>query len=127
MFRDDAQTSAVIAALWWRSYALRELWTEAGPTPDADHFYEHPEERPGWSSSECVLWDLGWALWNTANHCELGALLSTLDGDNLAAVGNLLVALGMGSDAVDRWLDAQRVLREQRSRGASGAVLELAR
>ena len=128
MFRNDRQASAVIAALWWRSHALRGRWTaEEGPTPLAITYLESPRQRPGWSSGELVLWALGWTLWNVhENRTQLGDVL-LLGPDWLATVGQLLVAIAGGPTLVDAWVEGELLDRQAAAPPAPAPRLEVVR
>ena len=105
MFRNDAQVSAVCAALCDPLPALHGLWGPGGcsiaPTGLGAAF-----------SGERVVWELSWALWNgyraSRKPCGLADLMR-LDNDNWRRIGTLFVALAdiRGSVAVDEWLEAQ--------------------
>lgn len=108
MFRSDNQISEVVIALWDNSAKLRGLWTHEGPSPRARTHKRSKRARKGYCSSDHVLLDLGWALWNYQSKCLFGDALRCLDNRNLRNLGSLLVALAEGPEAIDRWLEARK-------------------
>jgi hypothetical protein len=56
------------------------------------------------SHGEKVTLFVAWALWNGEGELTLNEVLNTLDGGNLRMVGELLVAISAGSEAIDGWL-----------------------
>jgi len=100
-FRDEAQHAAVCRALLARG-ALGDLWTDAGPTARALALLE--EHGAGLGSGQRTLLLAAFALWNNSTELRFAELLRHLDDDNLNTIGNLLVALSRGPDAIDGWL-----------------------
>lgn len=97
--RDDRQTALVCRALCSR-VGLHDAWTIDGPSPAALAVLEG---RSPLSSGQQVVVLVGFALWNGEGGLTLVRLLDVLDGDNLRALADLLVALH-NADAVDAWL-----------------------
>lgn len=102
MFRDDRQIAACARVLLAR-VGLAYLWALNGPTERACEMYDASAGGGPLSSGERAMLLLAFALWNGGRHLVAADLLS-LDDGNLAAVGTLLSAVAMGSEAVDVWL-----------------------
>jgi hypothetical protein len=101
VFRDDHQRAAVCQILCAR-VGRESLWTLTGPSPTAEQLL-----RAGGgalSHGEKVMLFVAWALWNGEGELTLNEVLNTLDGGNLRMVGELLVAISAGSEAIEGWL-----------------------
>ena len=101
MFRDDRQLAAVCQALCGL-VRLPTLWTATGPTDRAEGLKQGGGPL---SHGEKVMLFVAWAVWNGQGGLTFGEVINTLDGANLEAVGELLVALGEGSTAIEGWLE----------------------
>lgn len=105
MFRDDKQAARAIRALL-RRVRLGRLWSDGGPTDEALRIYEG---RSGCSSGEIVMVQVAFALWGSHNSkLSFARMIDVLDGDNLKAVVELVLAREDGSDAVDGWIDSHQ-------------------
>lgn len=102
VFRDDRQLASVCQALCGL-VRLPTLWTATGPTDRAEELLK--QGGGTLSHGEKVMLFIAWALWNGQGGLTFGEAIKTLDGGNLKAVGELLVALGEGSSAIDGWLE----------------------
>jgi hypothetical protein len=79
------------------------LWTATGPTERAEELLK--QAGGPLSHGEKVMLFVAWALWNGQGGLTFGEVINTLDRGNLEAVGELLVALGEGSTAIEGWLE----------------------
>lgn len=106
MFRTEAQQAAVCETLC-RLVRLPGLWTTGGhrlPGP-TDRAIALLKQRGGtMSHGEWLMVAAAWDTWNGRGGLKLADALATLDGNNLRALGSMLVAIAEDADAVDRWL-----------------------
>lgn len=102
MFRTDSQLAHVCETLC-RKVGLGGCWTKDGPTDKACKWLKR---APGWSHGELLMFQFAWCLWNGSKKPDLYAMIGTLDGSNMRAIGTLFVAMGdmRGSIAIDEWL-----------------------
>jgi hypothetical protein len=99
-FRDDRQGAAACRVLLDRIPGTRGLWTDSGPTPGAVELMKN--DGGPLSSGERVMLLAAFALWNGDGQLSVDDLLR-LDGENLQAVGSLLVAMGTPMQPLDAY------------------------
>jgi hypothetical protein len=110
MFRTEAQQAAVCERLC-AIVRLPGLWTTGpgrlpGPTDRAIEWLKGKGRGGTMSHGERLMFKAAWDVWNGRGRLRLDEALATLDGTNLTALGELLVALGSprGALAIDEWL-----------------------
>jgi hypothetical protein len=102
MFRDPAQRSAVFACLLEHRWLPAELFTASGPTARA--LAGAAPRGTALPSAEQRILGVALAIWNGAGTLPLPELLA-LEAPCQAALGSLLMAIGLGHSAVDRWIE----------------------
>lgn len=112
MVRDTAQRCAICRRLiQLAGLDAESLWTREGPTEKASALIFSPAKLDG---PQAVLVRLAWDVWSGSGGCRVVDLLHHL-GDNARAVGELVLALADGGDAIDRWLEGQTVRRSSKA------------
>lgn len=104
MFKDDVQR-ALICKTVLGSLGMDKFWTEHGPTELAKDIWAQ-KTHGVWSHGEQIIWKITWQLWNGDEDLDVpfGEMLYTLDPERLELVGTLLMAMSIGSAAMDAWL-----------------------
>jgi hypothetical protein len=104
MFRDDEQAALACRALL-AFVSLEDMWTTAGPTPEALALI-HRDGGP-LSSGERVMLLTAWAFWRGGGSdvtVRLVELLEVLGLEQVHAIATLMIARARGSKFVDEWL-----------------------
>lgn len=100
-WRSDDQRAAVARALLGL-VRLERLWTSSGPTDEA---LELLAAGGGpLSGGQALMLRVAFDAWNGEGGAPLGEILGRLDNRNLAAVGELVMALAMGGGEIDDWI-----------------------
>jgi hypothetical protein len=100
LFRDPAQRSRVFASLLAGRALPAELGGPAGPTPEARVLAKTGSAAAG--ERERIA-RVAVAIWSGEGSLPLGDVLS-LPEPLQEAYGSLLMAIGLGHAAIDRWL-----------------------
>ena len=101
MFRSEAQRARACHALCSMA-RLERLWTSTGPTPEAIALFE--AGGGPLSSGEQVVLFAAWAFWNGDCNATLADVIFRLDPSNLRTIATLMLALGQGGHAIERWI-----------------------
>ena len=102
MFRNDNQrVAACCTLLSLTSLDVGTMWTEVGPSAAAERLLERSD---GVGASASAMLGVVWAIWSGHRDTPVSALFEHLEPDQLSAVGELLRAVSLGTEAVDRWL-----------------------
>lgn len=106
MFRDSNQRGRVCFVIAGRIRPGLWALSPRGDLRPTDEALALDDDGGGTlSSSEKVLFDLAWSIWNSHNDGpSMGSILRRLDSVNTRFVGELLVALSGGLDAIDQWI-----------------------
>ena len=100
MFRDERQRNRVCMKLA-ATFHHHSWWTEDGPTGPV----ERVRDGAG-SSSEVLLAQVCFDVYNGRGHADFGRALYVFDETRLQLIASLLVAIGEGAEAIELWLDA---------------------
>jgi hypothetical protein len=103
----DAEQRAVVCRVLGEIVSLPGLWTAFGPTDRAKELLAN--RGSGLSAGQSVYFFIAWDLWDGsiprfARGYTFRAIAEIASGSYLRILGELLVAISEGADAVDKWV-----------------------
>lgn len=105
MFQNDKQRALFIIAFLSRTsvaYKFKDAFTMDGPSRTALRWMK--QKGGPLSHGEAIILSVAFDFWGGHGWCKLEELMHTLDGTNLRAVADALLALADGPSGISRYI-----------------------